>query len=77
MMNRLRIWRVVPTSQTGSQAPYFFVETQQNVLESAYLEAMRLAEEKCCLSKFDSWFFRLEKLSVRKDDFGRYFRYHQ
>ena len=77
MMNKLRIWRVVPTSYTGAQAPTFFVETTENALENATNSAYKLAEEWCYLSKFDNWRFQLEKLKVRKDNFGRYIKHHQ
>lgn len=77
MMSRLRIWRVVPTSETGSQAPTFFVETQDDVLEKAERVALKMAKELSALSKFDNWTFQLTKISKRKDEFGRYFTYHQ
>ena len=35
MENKLRIWRVVPTSKTGVQAPSYFVETTEYVREKA------------------------------------------
>lgn len=77
MMNKLRIWRVVPTNTFGVQAPTYFVETQDNVLEKAEKSAISLAKQKSALSKFDTWNFRVLKQSVRKDEFGRYIPYHQ
>jgi len=77
MISRLRIWRVEPTSDTGIQAPTYFVETQDNVLEKAEKSAIELAKQKSVLSKFDTWNFRVIKQSVRKDEFGRYIRHHQ
>ena len=77
MISKLRIWRVVPTSETGAQAPTFLVETQGNGLEKAEREAIKIAEERCVLSKFDNWYFQVEKLARRKDKFGRYVEYYQ
>lgn len=77
MMDRLRIWRVVPTSKTGVQAPTYFVETQDDVLEKAERMAIKMAKERSALSKFDTWTFRVEKVTKRKDEFGRYIEYHQ
>ena len=76
-MNILRIWRVVPVSKAGVQAPYFFVETTENNREKAEQSAYKVAKERCVLLKYDIWGIRLTKLNVRKDDFGRYFKYHQ
>ena len=77
MRSILRIWRVVPTSQTGVQAPYYFVETTEGNREKAELTAHKIAEERCILLKYDNWGINLSKLNVRKDDFGRYWKYHQ
>ena len=76
-MDRLRIWRVVPTSKTGVQAPTYFVETQDDVLEKAERMAIKMAKERSALGKFDTWIFRVEKVTKRKDEFGRYTEYHQ
>ena len=35
MAQNLRIWRVVPTSKTGAQAPTFFVETTEEGRDKA------------------------------------------
>ena len=78
MKNKLRIWRVVPTSKTGEQAPYFFVETTEEKLEKAETSALEMAKEKAkSLLRFDHWGIRMTKESVRKDEFGRYIEYHQ
>jgi hypothetical protein len=78
MKNKLRIWRVVPTSKTGVQAPYFFVETTEEKLEKAESSALKMAEEMAkSLTRFDHWEIRMTKESLRKDEFGRYYRYHQ
>lgn len=77
MNAKLRIWRAVPTSKTGAEAPYFFVETEEFKLDKAELVAMRKANEACVLSKFDNWFISITKCKVRKDKFGRYWINHQ
>ena len=78
MSSNLRIWRVVPTSKTGVQAPYFFVETQELKREKAEINAIKIANERCsALTRFDEWECILHKVSKRKDNFGRYFKYHQ
>ena len=78
MKNKLRIWRVVPTSKTGEQAPYFFVETTEEKLEKAETSALVMAKEKAkSLLRFDHWGIRMTKESLRKDEFGRYMKYHQ
>ena len=74
---KLRIWRVVPTSKTGVQAPYFFVETQKFELEEAEWEAIKLAKQNCTLSRFNNWHYSVTKLKVRKDKLGRYWKYYQ
>ena len=78
MKNKLRIWRVVPTSKTGVQAPYFFVETTEEKLEKAETLALEIAKEKAkSLLRFDHWGIRMNKENVRKDDNGKYLPYHQ
>ena len=78
MDKQLRIWRVVPTSKTGNKAPYFFVETTDKVQEKALLTCERIANEKCSLFKYETyWKPNITRMSVRKDDFGRYWNYHQ
>lgn len=74
---KLRIWRAVPTSQTGAKAPYFFVETQEFKLEKAEIQAKKLVGEACVLSKFDNWHMSITRMKVRKDKFGRYWTNHQ
>ena len=76
-MSKLRIWRVQPISDTGVKAPYVFVETEAFKLEKAEIEAKAKGEEACVLSKFDNWHLQITKLKVRKDTFGRYWKYHQ
>lgn len=73
MISKLRIWRVVPTSETGAQAPSFIVETQDDDLTTAERRAIKLGREKSALGKFDEWCFRVTKLDKKKDGFGRYF----
>ena len=77
MKTSLRIWRVVPTSKTGVQAPAFFVETTEEDRSKAEIKANLLAKAKTRLSNFDNWSLNLTKLSVREDKFGRYIKYHQ
>ena len=77
MITKLRIWRVVPTSQTGAKAPYFFVETEKSELEDAVLEAKAKANKASVLSKFDNWHMSVTRMKVRKDKFGKYWTYHQ
>lgn len=77
MKTSLRIWRVVPTSKTGVQAPAFFVETTEDDRSKAEILALKLAKNQSRLSDFDSWNLKLTKLSVRLDSFGRYIKYHQ
>ena len=78
MISKLRIWRVVPTSKTGAQAPYFFVETQDGNREKAGKVAMKIANERSsALTRFDEWECILFKESKRKDKFGRYLVHHQ
>jgi len=77
MVSKLRIWRVVPTNQIGVQAPALLVESTHGVFEKAEKEAIQLAKELSGLSRFDNWNFVPTKLSVRKDNFGRYWNYHQ
>ena len=67
MENKLRIWRVVPTSKTGVQAPSYFVETTEYVREKAEKVAIKMAKEKSALSNYDSWNFRVSKIEKRKE----------
>lgn len=77
-MNKLRIWRVVPTSKTGVQAPYFFIETTEEVLEKAELSARKQANSRTRLADFDCWKLNLTKTALRLDKNGRkYVKYHQ
>jgi len=77
MITNLRIWRVVPTSKTGVQAPTFFVETTEEGREKAEVSATKQARQRSGLSKFDCWNFNLIKTELRLDKFGRYVKYHQ
>ena len=77
MTEKLRIWRVVPTSKTGVQAPSFFVETTKKNREESELEAMKIARASSRLGSFPEWNFILTKMCVRKDKFGRYLKHHQ
>lgn len=77
MIDKLRIWRVVPTSKTGVQAPLFFVETTEESREKSELSAMKIARAKSPLGKYPEWDFKLTKMIVRKDQFGRYIKHHQ
>jgi len=77
MTQKLRIWRVVPTSKTGVQAPTYFVETTEYVREKAEKEALSKAKQASALSKFDCWYFNLSKMKVRVDKHGRYIKHHQ
>ena len=77
MTQNLRIWRVVPTSKTGVQAPTFFVETTENGREEAVVSANRQARQRSGLGKFNNWYFELTKMNVRVDKHGRYIRHHQ
>lgn len=77
MISKLRIWRVVPTNKVGVQAPSFFVESTKDDLKKAEEEAEKLARIRTRLSSFKDWSFQLEKVRARKDEYGRYFKYHQ
>lgn len=77
MKTKLRIWRAVPTSETGAKAPYFFVETEKFELEDAIIEAEKKAKKDCTLSRFDNWSYSVTRLRVRKDKYGKYWTYHQ
>ena len=77
MKTKLRIWRAVPTSETGAKAPYFFVETEKFELVEARWEAIKKAKKSCTLSRFDNWRYSVTKLRVRKDKNGKYWFYHQ
>jgi hypothetical protein len=76
MTQKLRIWRVVPV-RNGVQAPTFFVETTESVREKSEKSAIKQAREMSGLGRFDEWNFKIERLNVRVDRFGRYIRYHQ
>ncbi len=77
MNSKLRLWRVVPTCKTGVQAPSFFVETTTKDSEKAKEEAIKLAKSKSRLGNLTDWVMVVEKLEKRKDEFGRYWKYHQ
>jgi hypothetical protein len=77
MTQNLRIWRVVPTSKTGVQAPTYFVETTEESREKAEASAIKQARQKSGLSNYDYWNFNVTKMSVRVDKFGRYIKHHQ
>ncbi len=65
-------WKVVPTSQTGSQAPTYFVETQYVVInartkrenyEKEYSLALEKAKKRTRLSDFpEIWDFEIFKV---------------
>jgi len=75
-MENLRIWRVVPV-RNGVQAPTFFVQTTEKVRETAEQSAEKQARSLSGLGKFDEWYFKVEKLNIRVDQFGRYQKHHQ
>ena len=77
MTQNLRIWRVVPTSKTGVQAPTFFVETTEEGREKAEQSAIKQARQRSGLGVFQNWNFNLVKMEVRVDRFGRYVKHHQ
>jgi hypothetical protein len=77
MTQNLRIWRVVPTSKTGVQAPTFFVETTEEGREKAEQSAIKQARQRSGLGVFQNWNFNLTKMEVRVDRFGRYVKHHQ
>jgi len=77
MTQNLRIWRVVPTSKTGVQAPTFFVETTEEGREKAEQSAIKQARQRSGLGVFQNWNFDLTKMEVRVDRFGRYVKHHQ
>ena len=77
MTQKLRIWRVVPTSKTGVQAPTFFVETTEEGREKAEASAVKQARQRSGLGSFENWNFNLSKMEVRVDRFGRYIKHHQ
>lgn len=76
MQSNTRIWRVVPV-KNGVQAPYFFVETTENVLEKAKTQVLKKAKEKSPLLSYGEWNIDIIKTSYRKDFYGRYWKYHQ
>jgi hypothetical protein len=53
------------------------VETTEEGREKAEESAIKQARLRTGLGKFKQWNFRLEKLSVRVDKFGRYIKNHQ
>ena len=77
METQIRIWRVQPTSQTGSVAPTFLVETTEMDRSKAGISALKQAQSKTRLSNFSNWNLLLTRLNVRKDKFGRYIKHHQ
>jgi len=77
MTQKLRIWRVFPTSKTGVQAPTFFVETTEEGREKAEQSAIKQARQRSGLGVFQNWNFNLTKMEVRVDRFGRYVKHHQ
>ena len=77
MTQNLRIWRGVPTSKTGVQAPTFFVETTEEGREKAEQSAIKQARQRSGLGVFQNWNFNLTKMEVRVDRFGRYVKHHQ
>lgn len=76
MTQKLRIWRVVPV-RNGVQAPTSFVETTEQGREKAEIAAKKKARKSCGLGKFDDWEYQLERMPVRVDKFGRYWKHHQ
>ena len=77
MTQNLRIWRVVPTSKTGVQAPTFFVETTEEGREKAEQSANKQARQRSGLGAFENWNFNTTKMEVRVDKFGKYVKHHQ
>ena len=77
MYKKLRVWRVTPTNKIGNKAPSYLVETTEYVSEKAEIVASNIAKEQSGLRRFSEWKFIPTRLNVRKDDFGRYFKYHQ
>lgn len=77
METQIRIWRVVPTSKTGVQAPTFLVETTEKDRSKAEASALKQASSKTRLSNFNNWSLSLTRLNVRKDKYGRYIKHHQ
>lgn len=77
METQTRIWRVVPTSMSGVQAPTYFVETTEKDRSKAEASALKLAQAKTRLSNFSNWNLMLEKCNLRVDKFGRYIKHHQ
>lgn len=76
MISKLRIWRATPVLGTV-KAPSFFVESTEDDLTNARLEADKLARLKTRLSEFKNCKIQLEKIKARKDEYGRYWKYHQ
>lgn len=71
-----RIWRATPVQGTVN-APSFFVESTIESLEKAKEEALQIASTRTRLSHFKSWNIDVEKCRMRKDKYGRYWKYHQ
>ena len=76
MNAKTRIWRATPVQGTV-KAPSFFVESTENGLEDAKEEALKIASTRTRLSHFESWNIDVEKCRMRKDEYGRYWQYHQ
>ena len=76
MISKTRIWRATPV-QGAAKAPSFFVETTENVLEKAKEAALKQASTMTPLSHLKGWTIQLEKCRMRKDEYGRYWKYHQ
>jgi len=76
MNAKTRIWRATPVQGTV-KAPSFFVESTENGLEDAKEEALKIASTRTRLSHFESWNIDVEKCRMRKDEYGRYWKYHQ
>lgn len=77
MDTQIRIWRVVPTSQTGAQAPTYYVETTDKDRSKAEISALKQAQSKTRLSNFSNWNLSLTRMNLRIDKFGRYQKHHQ
>ena len=77
METQIRIWRVVPTSKTGVQAPTYFVETTEKDRSKAEVSALKMAQQKTRLSNFNNWNLSLTRMNLRIDKFGRYIKHHQ
>lgn len=76
MNAKTRIWRATPV-QGAAKAPSFFVESTEKGLDDAKEEALQIASTRTRLSRFPKWNIQLEKCRIRKDEYGRYWKYHQ